>query len=205
MNGRAAFSRCRCYRWLLERCWSAPIRLQYEVHGCDTLIFCGPNPSRADASSNDPTLRRLSGFAQTWGCQSLVLVNLFALITPSPAALRRHPRPVGVANDVVLHSWLQRWCRQPDWTLWLGWGAGGGLYRHDQWMEARLSELIRLRQQHGGSGSFCLGTTRSGHPRHPRYLPGSASLQHWIAPSTAAAMVGIGHPGDNVWACTVRR
>ena len=213
VNGRAAFSRCGSYRWLLERCWCDSITPQHQAHGHDTLIFCGLNPSRADASSNDPTLRRLSGFAQTWGYRRLVVLNLFALITPSPAALRRHPRPVGVANDAVLNSWLQRWCRRPDWTLWLGWGAGGGLYRRDQWMAARLSEVISLRQQHGGSGPLCLGTTRSGHPRHPLYLPGSASLQHWIAtpsaplapPPTAAAMVGIGHPGDNVWACTVRR
>ena len=201
VNGRAAFSRCGRYRWFLERCWNDPCARQRMDGACDTLIFCGLNPSRADANTDDPTMRRLSGFAQTWGYRRLVVINLFALITPSPAVLRRHRRPVGDANDAVLNSWLQRWCRCPGWTLWLGWGAGGGLGRRDQWMLERLSELNSLRQQHGASGPLCLGTTRSGHPRHPLYLAGSASLQAW----TAAPRLGIGHPGDNVQALTVRR
>ena len=205
VSGRAAFSRCGSYRWLLERRWGDANTRQHLADGRDTLIFCGLNPSRADATTDDPTLRRLCGFAQTWGYRRLVVVNLFALITPSPAVLRRHRRPVGESNDVVLNHWLQRWCRRPDWTLWVGWGANGGLYRRDQWMAKRLSALNSLRQQRGASGPRCLGMTRSAHPRHPLYLPGSASLQDWIAPPTAAPTLGIGHPGDNVQACTVRR
>ena len=197
---------------MLERRWSDPPARHRRAGGCDTLIFCGLNPSRADASSDDPTLRRLSGFAQTWGYRRLVVINLFALITPSPAVLRRHHSPVGDDNDRVLHSWLQRWCRRPDWTLWLGWGSGGGLCRRDQWMVACLAQMHDLRQHHG-PGPRCLGTTRSGHPRHPLYLPGSSALQDWIPPPivtptavrTQASVVGIGHPGDIVQACTVHR
>jgi hypothetical protein len=51
------------------------------------VCFIGLNPSTADGTQDDPTLRRCIGFAKEWGHGSLVLLNLFARRTPSPAAL----------------------------------------------------------------------------------------------------------------------
>jgi hypothetical protein len=78
--GSAAFSPCGHYRWWLERVW-APERPR--------LIYVGLNPSRADGCRDDPTLRRLQGFARAWGYGALEVLNLFARISVSPALLRR--------------------------------------------------------------------------------------------------------------------
>ena len=82
----AQFSPCGRYRWWLQRCWD-PQR--------PPLLFIGLNPSRADAQRDDPTLRRLLGFARAWGYGGLEVLNLFARISASPAALRRCADPVG--------------------------------------------------------------------------------------------------------------
>ena len=76
----ASFSADGCYRWWLTRRWQ---------QGVGGLLFLGLNPSRADAKRDDPTLRRLIGFAAGWGYDALVVLNLFARMSPSPAALRR--------------------------------------------------------------------------------------------------------------------
>ena len=54
----ASLSSDGCYRWWLRRCLGTG-------EGC--LLFVGLNPSRADGQRDDPTLRRLIGFARQWG------------------------------------------------------------------------------------------------------------------------------------------
>ena len=101
VSGSAAFSPCGHYRWWLERVWQP---------AAPRLLFIGLNPSRADGQRDDPTLRRLVGFGRRWGFGSLEVLNLLALISPSPAVLRRATDPVGAEADF----WLQhRLAAQP--------------------------------------------------------------------------------------------
>ena len=112
----AAFSSDGLYRWWLRRRWQV---------GSDCLLFVGLNPSRADAGRDDPTLRRLMGFARLWGYSELVVLNLFGRVSPSPAALKRVRDPIGAENDITLQQWFLAWSQNPRIDLWCGWGANG--------------------------------------------------------------------------------
>jgi hypothetical protein len=148
----ASFSACGHYRWWLERVW-APERPR--------LLFIGLNPSRADGRRDDPTLRRLLGFARSWGYGALEVLNLFARISPSPALLRRAADPLGPHND----AWIgARLAAQPQAPLWLGWGNQGSWRHRDRAVLALLP----------GRACIALGCTASGQPRHPLYLPARA-------------------------------
>lgn len=141
------------------------------------LIFIGLNPSRADGQRDDPTLRRLLGFARRWGFGSLEVLNLFARISPSPAVLRRVADPVGAEAD----AWLQqRLAAQPEATLWLGWGNQGVWRGRDRTV---LPLLV-------GRPFWALGLTANGQPRHPLYVAGTVALQAlaWHNPEA------LGHP-----------
>ena len=167
----AAFSPCGQYRWWLERLWD---------QAAPRLIFIGLNPSRADGQRDDPTLRRLLGFARRWGYGSLEVLNLFARISPSPAALRRVADPVGADTD----AWIRRrLAAQPEATLWLGWGNQGA------WRDRHRAVGALLLGRPLGS----LGLTASGQPRHPLYVAGTVALQPlaWHNP------VALGHPVGN--------
>jgi hypothetical protein len=164
----AAFSPCGHYRWWLERLWDP---------AAPRLIFIGLNPSRADGQRDDPTLRRLLGFARRWGYGSLEVLNLFARISPSPAVLRRVADPVGADTD----AWIRRrLAAQPEATLWLGWGNQGA------WRDRHRAVGALL----GGRPLGALGLTASGQPRHPLYVAGTVALQPlaWHNP------VALGHP-----------
>lgn len=65
-------------RWLLRRAWGPG----------PAILWCGLNPSVADARRDDPTMLRIIGFSYRWGFGSLVMVNLYPLISSSPAVLR---------------------------------------------------------------------------------------------------------------------
>lgn len=86
MKSSTSFNACKNYRWNLSR---------YINDTQKKLIFIGLNPSLANRSYNDPTLRRLIGCAELWGYGALVVVNLFARITKSPKLLASCDDPVG--------------------------------------------------------------------------------------------------------------
>jgi hypothetical protein len=165
----AAFSPCGRYRWWLQRQWE-PRRPR--------LIFIGLNPSRADHRRDDPTLRRLVGLARGWGFGGLEVLNLFAWISPSPAALCRQVDPVGTDADRWL---LRRLALHPQAPVWLGWGAQAD-------RSGRSSEVLALLQ---GRELRAIGRTRSGQPRHPLYAPASARLEPWCWRDPWL----LGHPG----------
>ncbi len=57
------------------------------------------NPSTADASVDDPTIRRCMGFSRRLGYQGMVVVNLFAWRSPKPSELSKADDPVGPDNN----------------------------------------------------------------------------------------------------------
>ena len=150
------------YRYLLEWRWgtAAP------------MVFVMLNPSTADALRNDPTLRRCAGFARREQCGGLVVVNLFALRATDPAALTKHPDPVGPDNDQILCA--AAGCGAP---VIAAWGVHGELHGR----ERAVTRLLAPAALH------CLGRTAHGHPRHPLYLPANAPLSPYLPEPDAAA------------------
>ncbi len=162
------FSPCGHYRWWLERRWD-PQR--------PALLFIGLNPSRADGQRDDPTLRRLQGFARAWGFGGIEVLNLFAWISATPVALRRCADPVGAEND----HWLDQRLRalSAEAAVWLGWGNGGVWRGRDQQVLALIGRVL---PPVGGPPLLALGLTASGQPRHPLYAPGDAQPLRLLHP-----------------------
>ena len=169
----ASLSSDGCYRWWLRR------RLG---HGEGCLLFLGLNPSKADGQRDDPTLRRLIGFTQQWGYQELVVLNLFARISPSPAALLRVRDPIGEQNDAILNRWFNHWSQTSGVDLWCGWGANGVRRDRAQAVLETIQRLLpeRRRSVPASPHPLMLGRTASGQPRHPLYVPRQACLRPFV-------------------------
>ncbi len=148
----ATFDPSGAYRYRLWRSWP---------DGAGTAVFVGLNPSTADGERDDPTIRRCMGFARSWGCARLEVVNLFAWRATKPADLRRAASPIGPDNDAVLASLVGR----AD-LLVACWGVHGAWRDRGAQVRAAVSGPWR-----------CLGRTRDGHPRHPLYLRKDSPLQ----------------------------
>jgi hypothetical protein len=146
----ATISECNRYRYSLERAWSA---------GTSRLLVIGLNPSTADSSADDPTVRRCVGFAKQFGFDGLLIGNLFAARSTSPVALRSFEDPIGPDNDM----WLQKLQAKAGRVV-VAWGNGG----RNGGRSAAVIGLLR--------DPYCFGKTRMGEPLHPLYLPGSADL-----------------------------
>ena len=139
------------YRYQLRRWWSHEIRV---------LVWVLLNPSTADGTSDDATLRRVISFTRREGYSCLILVNLFAYRSPSPLVLKQVADPVGPAND----NYLREAFDQADKVI-VGWGAFDALRGRDLAVLRLCSKPI-----------YCLGTTSEGYPRHPSRLASATPL-----------------------------
>jgi hypothetical protein len=141
----ARLSECRLYRYALWRIWD---------ERAPRVLFVGLNPSTADESTDDATVRRCIGFSKSWGYGGLFIANLFALRSKCPSKLRRVNDPVGPDND----EWLLTLARASSLVI-AAWGTKGKLGGRD-------AAVLRL-----FPSIHCLDLTLSGCPRHPLYAP----------------------------------
>src|SRR5881409_728405 len=75
MHGQTTFSPCRTYRYTLWRHWA---------EGTGRAMFVCLNPSTADETEDDPTLRRCMAYAKHWGFRAVCMTNLFAYRATRP-------------------------------------------------------------------------------------------------------------------------
>lgn len=143
----AEFSKCRKYRYTLWRRWGP---------GKYCAFIC-LNPSTADETNDDPTVRRCINYAKDWGYDAFVMLNLFAWRATDPKDMKAQPDPIGDSND-----WhILKTAKQAGIVV-AAWGSHGThLRRDEEVMSLMLSNHIQL---HG------LAFTQDGNPRHPLYL-----------------------------------
>ena len=147
MSSGADISTCGRYRFSLFRSWGDGL----------PCAFVMLNPSTADASEDDPTIRRCIGFAKSWGYGGIEVVNLYAYRATNPKDLWKTASPIGPGNDDHIREAAQSCDR-----VVLAWGAHGAKYGRGQ----RVEDLVR----ECGKDVVTLGRTKSGEPKHPLYL-----------------------------------
>lgn len=161
IDSSAIFSECRTWRYELRRRWGEGRRF---------LHVCGLNPSTADETRDDPTIRRCIGYAKDWGYDGLLMTNLFAYRSTDPTVLPRL-RPQQRQGPFNL-AYIADAVDQTDLTVcaWGTWGA-----KFPAWVrEVALS--VQAAKLH------CLGANRDGSPKHPLYLPKRATPEPWSLP-----------------------
>lgn len=126
------------------------------------VLFVGLNPSTADATQDDPTIRRCAGFARRWGFDWLYLGNLNAWRSTDPKGLPADPlTAVGAGNQETL-----TWLAQRSELIVAAWGQNT-LNTYAQALGRRILALPQTR---------CLGTNADGTPKHPLYLKAETPL-----------------------------
>jgi hypothetical protein len=121
-------------------------------------LFILLNPSTADATEDDPTIRRCIDYARRWGCGTLGVVNLFALRSTTPGNLYAEHDPVGPGNDeAIIEAAL--WAQETDGIIVAGWGLHGTHLQRDE----AVLELL------DGINVHALHVNEDGTPKHPLY------------------------------------
>lgn len=159
MIKNAVISDCGKYRYLLTRQWEESLLLPQRK--C-SLAFIMLNPSTADDTIDDPTIRRCMAFARREGYHGIEVVNLFALRSTDPTEVALNQETaVGPDNDNFIRK-IALSCGE----VVAAWGA---------WIFAR-ERSRKVSEMLGGVTIKCLGMNKDGSPKHPLYIPSGAPL-----------------------------
>lgn len=169
----AVLSPCGLYRYRLARAMhptvvdlAQPGPLRGKV-----LAFFGVNPSTADASVDDATVRKWIGFCRIWGVPRFIVGNAFAFRAtdvrhlagvedPYGAEIGDHITDIITEADVLVPCWGDTGKVPPKLR-----GA------FDVLMDALLSS---------GKPVMHFGLTKAGDPKHPLMLAYSTLLTPWV-------------------------
>lgn len=151
-------SACGSYRYRLER-----------GSGETATAIVMVNPSTADATQDDATIRKLRGFGERNGWGRIIVGNLFAYRATDVRELARVADPVGPAND----DYLAHIVRHADRVV-VAWGP---LAKLPSPLRGRWRQVCRL---FGPRPVFSIGVSANdGQPKHPLMLPYDSPLIPW--------------------------
>lgn len=138
----AVISEDNKYRYHLARTWDDSGK---------RVLFIMLNPSTADDMTDDPTIRRICGYAKEWGYGGLDVGNIYAYRSTNPKTLKTTQDPHGPENkqhlrrliqkaDIVVYAWGTNVKQEPEW----------------------LRQMVPV--------AYCIDVSKHGIPRHPLYL-----------------------------------
>lgn len=144
-NG-AIFSECRTCRYALWRIWDKSKPL---------VMFIGLNPSTANESDDDPTIRRVKKFAFDWNYGGIYMMNLFAYITAYPEEIKK-------SYNLINDYWLTKMSLKCNRIIF-SWGSF-------EEAKERAKEVVRM------FNGYALKINKDGSPKHPLYVKSDIKL-----------------------------
>lgn len=166
----ALFSPCGRYRYELHRRWGTG----------PSALWVGCNPSKAGADTEDHTTRKIRRFTERLDCDAFALANVYPWIATDPNDLRvaaRGGRDV-LGNPDADRSLADLLESHRSERVIFAWGDA--LARVPGW-RARIATIDHAARSLG-IRPLCLGTAKSGQPRHPLMLPYATKLELWELP-----------------------
>lgn len=155
MQRGAHISDCGTYRYRLWREWD---------RARATLAFLMLNPSTADHSTDDQTIKRCLARAMKDGYGRLEVANLFPLRATNPDELLTHGDPLGppnIADGAVMDA------IDSASMVICAWGTHPAA-------APRADELMHIFGVVGWRGRlYHLGLNKDGSPKHPLYIAAS--------------------------------
>lgn len=151
--GSAVFSECGRYRWSLTRDWTP------KGETARTIMFCGMNPSTADAEASDPTITRETVFAMDWGFTRLLKVNVLDWRATKPADLPENAQDACSPENL---KEISRMTAQAGEIIL----AYGRMHKRFHPAVEQVIEICRESRK----PLFCLGKNADGSAKHPLYL-----------------------------------
>lgn len=146
----ASFNEDRTCRYTLWRKWDSRKGM---------VAFVGLNPSTANETVNDPTVRRCINFARKWGYGGIYMLNIFAYRATDPSEMKKQEH-LDLQDNIEKIVEVAREC-----DLVVGcWGVHGSFMGQGK----KVVEVLGK----NGIKLYCLGITKDGHPKHPLYLRG---------------------------------
>jgi hypothetical protein len=140
------------YRYQLSRIWDSKKPV---------ILFIMLNPSTADDTKDDPTIRRIINFAEFWGYGGIYVGNLYAFRSTDPKALQNTDDPTGSENINTIKTLI---CKTEKVVY-----AWGNKKKEPEWLRNIVAD------------PHCIDISKKGNiPKHPGRLNKTLQLKKYI-------------------------
>lgn len=144
------------------------------------VAWCGENPSTADGTVDDPTIRKERGFTKRLASADggdfggFIKFNLFDLRATKPSALlacyRAGKMCSSIYNDPAINLIIESPLVEIIIVAW------GGIHKELRWRIPEVEAMLRASKK----PLFCFGYTNDGQPRHPLMLSYNTTCVPWV-------------------------
>lgn len=155
LENDAVISDCGKYRYLLRRTWD---------HGKPRALIVMLNPSTADATLDDATIRSCVRLLTGHGYGSMEVVNVYGYRATDPDELAKQADPIGPHNAKTIEAAIHR-CD----VVICAWGAYPPARQH----ATAILNAVRAHRP----ALYCFGKTKAGAPKHPLYIKSGTPLE----------------------------
>ena len=158
----AIFSEDRQYRYALRRIFDQE---RFEKEGACTFICL--NPSTADETIDDPTVRRCINYAREWGYPAFIMLNLFSFRATNPSDMKSHYceiETIDSTSDFISNNLhIANTCANDSAIVVAAWG------NHGEYLDR--AKDVELLLEYNDININCLKINRNSRmPAHPLYL-----------------------------------
>lgn len=156
MISSAIISECGKYRYRLTRIWDETL---------PKVIWLMLNPSTANGTEDDPTIRKCIGFAKRWGFGGIEVINCWAFRSSDPKQLYLQHDPFGQRN----WEHIDEVCSESN-LLIAAWGCEAVVRKLNKAGLSAKDTLMQIMNRHCALGIDHLGISKTGNPYHPLML-----------------------------------
>lgn len=149
----ANFSPCRKYRFALWRIWDTSKPL---------VMFIGLNPSTANETEADPTIKSVIRIAKHNGFGGVYMMNCYPMVSTDPSKLLTNSYPMEVIENELLLVIASQKCSE----VVFAWGNFKVVQD-----TGRDQELIKL-----FPNAKAIAVNKNGSPKHPLYCRSNSPL-----------------------------
>lgn len=139
------------------------------------MAVFGVNPSYAGIDEDDPTIRKVRGFAVRNQISRFIMGNVGSLISTDIKGLR--PVSMDEFRHWAWNAHAEQIVREAHLIVF-AWGPLAKLPRQLRLAWTTVNHMVLST----GKQPMCWGRAKDGHPRHPLMLPYSTQLEPWSPP-----------------------
>lgn len=139
-----------------------------DVYGSARFTFIGVNPSTADATKNDQTVKKWFGFVKTWGGYDFTVINLFTWRATNINELKTCHE---VNRDFYSDHHLTSAINEADVVV-ACWGSSAKIPEQHRGRIPYVQRIVKDFRK----PLKCFGYTKSGDVKHPLMLPYTTQL-----------------------------
>ena len=162
------YNKIKCYK---EEIDGFNCRLYLKKEGLRPLIVIGLNPSTADETRSDATMRKIMGFIEKWDertshhFDSFIMLNLYPLIETSPTGLNLNHKLNTLLHERNMETIIMFLDKYPGAEVLLCYGDS---IESVKWLKICRDEVLKLLACYKDISLITLGNlTNLKNPRHP--------------------------------------